>query len=287
MRESKPIHHQITDILRERIAAGQYDVGTGLPPELVLVEEFGVSRHTVRSALQRLVADGLIERRAGLGTTVTKRATGGSWLIGSLDELLEYNLDQIELLDARLVPGKDYPQAADLFAASPTGKVFRLVRRLRNQQGEVCGVAQIFTSAPIAARIPRAKLDKVLFIDLIQKHCSVRADRVRQVSGAALADQELAQELDMQVGDPVLRLHRTYTSTDGDPIMLVDLTYRPDRYQHTITYLHQPSDRAAAESRPTPEETPAPAPVAAASHPRPRVRARRAAKGGDRCWCKS
>src|SRR5205085_1065842 len=85
-------------------------VDTGLPPELVLVEEFGVSRHTVRAALQRLVADGLIERRAGLGTTVTKRAAGGSWLIGSLDELLEYQVDQIELLDARLVPGKDFPQ---------------------------------------------------------------------------------------------------------------------------------------------------------------------------------
>jgi len=273
MRESKPIHHQITEILRERIAAGQYDVGTGLPPELVLVEEFGVSRHTVRSALQRLVADGLIERRAGLGTTVTKRATGGSWLIGSLDELLEYNLDQIQLRDARLVPGKDFPQAADLFAESPNGKVFRLVRRLTNQQGEVCGIAQIFTSAQIAARIPRARLDKVLFIDLIQKHCSVRADRVRQVSGAALADEDMAKELEMKAGDPVLRLTRTYTSTDGDPIMLVDLSYRPDRYQHTITYLHQPSDRAAAEPAPQSQ----PAPVAPVSHARPRVRARRTA----------
>ena len=53
--------------------------------------------------------------------------------------------------------------------------------------------------------------------------------------------------------------------------MLVDLTYRPDRYQHTITYLHQPSDRAAAEAQP------AHATVAPASHARPRVRARRTA----------
>ena len=77
----------------------------------------------------------------------------------------------------------------------------------------------------------------------------------------------------MKAGDPVLRLHRTYTSTDGDPIMLVDLNYRPDRYQHTITYLHQPSDRAAPEPAPQAQPTPVP-PVA---HARPRMRARRAA----------
>lgn len=257
MRENKPMHHQITEILRERIAAGQYDEGTGLPPELMLVQEFGVSRHTVRSALQRLVADGLIERRAGLGTTVTKRAAGGSWLIGSLDELLEYKVEQINLVEARLVPGKDYPQAADLFTSSPGGKVFRLVRRLLTSDGRICGLANIFTSAQIASRVPRSQLDKVLFIDLIEQHCRVRAEKVRQVTTATVADDAVAAQLEMRRGDPVLRLVRTYTSTDGDPIMLVDLAYRPDRYQHTVTFLHERGERAAlAAAAPAPAEAP-------------------------------
>lgn len=247
MRETKPIHYQISDILRQRISAGQYG-DTGLPPELMLVEEFGVSRHTVRSALQRLVVDGLIERRAGFGTTVTNRAAGGSWLIGSLDELLEYSVERLESVEARLVPARDVPHAAALFNTPLTGKVFRLVRILNTASGLRSSVANIFTSAVLAAHLPRTQLDKVLFINLLQKHSGVRAERVRQVSSATLADKELALQLDTKVGAPILLLHRTYTSTDGEPIMLVELSCRPDRYQHTITFLHERNELPAKET---------------------------------------
>lgn len=269
MRETKPIHYQITDILRQRISAGQYE-STGLPPELMLVEEFGVSRHTIRSALQRLVVDGLIERRAGLGTTVTKRAAGGSWLIGSLDELLEYSVERIESVEAKLVPARDFPHVAALFGTPLSGKVYRLVRRLRTEGGLVCSIARIYTSAAIASRLPRAQIEKTLFIDLIQKYCGVRAERVRQVSSATLADKELAPQLEMKVGDPVLLLYRTYTSTDGAPIMLVELSCRPDRYQHTVTFLHERNEQAGKGV------TQPPAPAAPSRSPA-RTRVRRAA----------
>lgn len=66
----KPLWSQIAQILSERIANGTYPVGSTMPGEMALMEEFGVSRITVRQALDKLVSRGLIERRRGKGTLV-------------------------------------------------------------------------------------------------------------------------------------------------------------------------------------------------------------------------
>lgn len=63
-----PLYHQLERALAERITAGDY--GDGLPGELELVAEFGVSRGTVRQALDRLSRRGLIVRRRGRGSFV-------------------------------------------------------------------------------------------------------------------------------------------------------------------------------------------------------------------------
>lgn len=56
--------------LRARITAGDWPVGTRIPPEPALVELLGVGRNTVREAVQSLVHAGLLERRQGSGTYV-------------------------------------------------------------------------------------------------------------------------------------------------------------------------------------------------------------------------
>jgi DNA-binding FadR family transcriptional regulator len=58
------------DTLRERIAAGEWPVGTRIPPEPALAELLGVGRNTVREAVQSLVHAGLLARRQGSGTYV-------------------------------------------------------------------------------------------------------------------------------------------------------------------------------------------------------------------------
>lgn len=57
--------------LRQMILSGTYGAGDLLPTEAVLTERFGVSRQTVRKALEQLAADGLIEKRQGSGSRVT------------------------------------------------------------------------------------------------------------------------------------------------------------------------------------------------------------------------
>ena len=71
VRESKlPIYHQLYEILRGNIVRGEWQPGDILPSETELIEQYQVSRITVRQALEALVNDGLIYRQRGRGTFV-------------------------------------------------------------------------------------------------------------------------------------------------------------------------------------------------------------------------
>ncbi|MCL4542982.1 MAG: substrate-binding domain-containing protein [Chloroflexi bacterium] len=70
MIERRPLHQQVAAALRKRLASGEFSPGATLPSELVLQQEYGVSRATVRHALETLQREGLLQRRAGQGTYV-------------------------------------------------------------------------------------------------------------------------------------------------------------------------------------------------------------------------
>lgn len=65
-----PLHTQVEQHLRGAISSGTLATGTVLPPEPQLAVDLGVARGTVRQAIQRLVHEGLLDRRRGHGTYV-------------------------------------------------------------------------------------------------------------------------------------------------------------------------------------------------------------------------
>jgi len=68
--ENGPRYQRIQRVLEERLAAGQYPVGSLMPTEIELASEFATSRFTVREALRHLTERGYIKRKQGLGTRV-------------------------------------------------------------------------------------------------------------------------------------------------------------------------------------------------------------------------
>ena len=64
---------QIADRVRTSIDNGEYDHSGMVPPELVLAEQFGVNRHTVRSALAALGQEGIVRAVQGRGTLIERR----------------------------------------------------------------------------------------------------------------------------------------------------------------------------------------------------------------------
>ncbi len=96
----KKISSQIADQIRESILAGEYAPGERLPPERELISAFGVSRPSVREALNLLAAMGLVESNQGGGTVV--RSLIDSQQGKALRDLIRTTLDRaIEVIEVR------------------------------------------------------------------------------------------------------------------------------------------------------------------------------------------
>jgi GntR family transcriptional regulator len=72
-----PLYHQLEQDLRARIKGQEFKIGEALPTEERICAEYGVSRITVRRALETLIAEGLINKRRGVGTFVTSPPDAG------------------------------------------------------------------------------------------------------------------------------------------------------------------------------------------------------------------
>jgi DNA-binding FadR family transcriptional regulator len=117
-----PLAAQVAERIRARVESGEWAVGTRLPPEHQLSDQFGLSRNTVREALRALVHAGLLEARVGDGTYV--RAS--SELLVTLDRRLRRSA----LGDVYEVRSMFEERGARLAASSATPAAIARVRTL-------------------------------------------------------------------------------------------------------------------------------------------------------------
>ncbi len=83
-RNKGPLYTQIKNILKDRILHGIYPIGTNIPPEPHLEEEFEVSKITVRKAIEELSQEGFVEKRSGKGTRVLRNTSTSKLSKGKL-----------------------------------------------------------------------------------------------------------------------------------------------------------------------------------------------------------
>lgn len=111
---AKPLWSQVANVLRDKIKKDEYQVGDILPPEMQLTKEFGVSRITMRQALDSLVNEGYILRQRGKGTIVQKKEAVSTCMKSSFIEVREKaEKSKKKLLEVRLVNSPK--EVAELF----------------------------------------------------------------------------------------------------------------------------------------------------------------------------
>ncbi|MEN2982270.1 MAG: GntR family transcriptional regulator [Thermus sp.] len=210
----------VAERLKEGILRGQY--GQNLPPERALAEAFGVSRDSVRKALDLLEEEGLVIRRQGSGTYVARRATFRNRLLGFSEEMRALGLVPASRL-LRWDQGPANPEEAMALGLSPGEGVLRLLR-LRLADGEPMALER--ASLPLWAleEAPEGSLYQALEARGLRP---VRAlQRLR-----AVAAREEARLLEVEPGSPLLYLERVSYLADGRPIEYVRSWYRADRYE--------------------------------------------------------
>jgi GntR family transcriptional regulator len=233
-----PLYYQLENLLREKILSGVFVAGARLPTESELIEQYGVSRITVRQALTALAEEGLIERQQGRGTFVTERRTrrrpfeGTIHLTGSLDELISMALDTpIKVLETTRVEADQHE--AELLGLRPGEPVYR-IKRLRLYEGKPFSLIVNYLPAEIGVRFTNEELSSGSLLKRLESKFGLRLQSARQQITADLADPYVAGLLDVRVGAPLLSIERTVYTEDGRPIEYVHVLYRSDRYNYTV-----------------------------------------------------
>jgi GntR family transcriptional regulator len=211
------LHYQIATLLRSAIVAGHYHVGEHLPGEHELCAQFGVSRATVRRALQTLQAERLIERHRGRGTVVLPRLAA---IAGPpMQQTLRSIERQARATTVRVLSVGDVrptPAAASALGL-PDDTVVRSVTRIR-LAGDV-PLRHMVTSIPLplGRSVTAAALGRLAIHEALDRAGSP-VDHASDEVGAALATPVVAAALGLRVGDALLEVARTMYDRDGVPI---------------------------------------------------------------------
>lgn len=206
-------YHQIADELRSRVQSGEYGPGRVLPSESELSHEFGVSRVTVRKALEILRDDGLINARQGFGWFVA-----GETMKQPLGRLATIE-DQLRAggmkSERRIVEFAFERAPRDVAAALGTTQVLR-VRRVNLADGEPFAIVTVWCSAERGQHLSRADVERSPFYELLD----VELEGATQTIGADAATTEEARLLDVPDGSPVLRCERITTGKGGAVVLV-------------------------------------------------------------------
>ena len=244
-RSSGPLYRQVEAVLRSQIRSGQHSVGSILPTENELARRFGVSRATVRNALQKLSTDGFVHAKSGVGTQVI-RAQGTartSELRGLTEDLRARGIaTKARTLQSSLVVPP--PSIAAKLKLREDERALQLTR-LREVAGTPFALLNAYVPESIGIA-PDQDFSGPLY-ELIEKAYNLHITYGEDVIGARLPTLREAELLQTGPGAPVLTMRRTaYTEFDR-PIEYVEAAIRADLYEHHVT-LSRKKAKANADS---------------------------------------
>lgn len=226
---ASPRYQRLADALLRDIEAGRYKVGAMLPPELELCEQHGVSRHTVREAIRRLVDMGLLGRRQGIGTHVKARSGRGRFVatLGSIEDLFQYTQrTRLKLIDERLVAADD--KLAELLHCKPRQRWLKL-ETCRYPRGSSVPIShtEIYVVPACGAIRDEIEGEGVWVYGLVEKHYGERIVEVQQEVGTAATSPRIAKLLHCKPRAPALHVMRYYYGR-GERLLSISVNLYPD-----------------------------------------------------------
>jgi GntR family transcriptional regulator len=232
-------YHQIYVVLREQLLEGHFS--SGLPGELVLMQQFGVARVTVRRALGQLAAEGLISREPGRGT---RALTVGRSLIeprgqedsrpqltGLLENLVRMGLKtSVTVLEVGMVMASAHIACA--LQLNVGDSVQKAIRVRRTPEGPISHITT-YVPADIGSHFGRHELSETPILVLMEAS-GVKVGRAHQTISARLADVQVANHLEVAVGSALLAVRRLIYDDQERPVQWLHGLYRPDRYEYEM-----------------------------------------------------
>jgi GntR family transcriptional regulator len=250
LRPGIPLHEQISGWLRDEIGSGRLPPDAQLPSEHELCHRFGVSRVTVRRALQTLDADGLIYRRPGLGSFVCDKrmAHGLVRLTDFAQDLARAGLQASSRVLYHAAEPCPAPIAERLGLSTGT-PVVRL-ERLRLGNGQPLALDRTWLPPYYAQLLAGHDLGRETLYRVLEREYGVPALSGRYRITAAPADEEAARHLEVEPGEALLVVERTTRTVGDKPIYFQRRFYRSDRIAYELELARDPAERTAVGREP-------------------------------------
>jgi GntR family transcriptional regulator len=231
---STPLYAQVAQRLASSITEGRFPVGSLLPTEMELCDQYLASRPTVRLALQELQAMGLVSRRKRVGTRVESASpsVGFSQSLSSLDGLVQLAEHQIRLVKRVTPVVIDRDQARELGCAPGSRWIHIEVLRL-GEGGDPkrpVGWTDTYIDGDYED-VPKLlkKSPKMLISSLIETHYGRRIAEVEQTVQAIAMPRALAKVLEALEGSPALKIVRKYVDQANEVFEMAVTVHPADR----------------------------------------------------------
>ncbi len=232
-----PLYFQLSQQLEAAIERGSLTPGSLLGNEIELAGRLGLSRPTVRQAIQSLVDKGLLVRRRGVGTQVVHSQVKRPLELSSLYDDLEAAGQKPE---TRVLANTLVPASAEVAAALGVGEgdeVHR-VERLRLTHGDP--VAYLCNHLPTGLLPLDTERLEATGLYRLMRAAGITLHSARQSVGARAATVEEGERLAEPAGAPLLTMQRTTFDDTGRPVEFGSHMYRASRYSFEFQLLVRP-----------------------------------------------
>lgn len=235
----QPRYLKVYRLLASQIASGRLAAGERVPSERLLMETLGVSRTTVRRALELLAQEGLIESSPRRGSFVAfpPLAEPANRLMSFSELGTERGLTPTaQVLRQACRPATI--EEAEVFAVAPGADVFEL-SRLRMLDGVPVAVDRVRVPLSRAPSLPSTDFAAESLYAVLDR-CGSGPVRAAYTISSAAADGEQARLLEIEPGEPLLIACTTTFDAQGKVVELGETAYRSDRYRFQTELVRAP-----------------------------------------------
>jgi GntR family transcriptional regulator len=206
------------------------EVGEAIPSERRLSTDLGVSRLTLRAAVEDLVRDGYLVRRHGSGTFVSHPKIAQQLTLTSFSE---------DMRRRGMVPGSKTLQLQEIHAGADLGRALNVspatrvvrIQRLRLADDETMAIETLHVPQPFVPGLTRELLEDGSFYELLEQRYGVVIVSGIQTIEPTVTDETESALLGVPLHSPAFLFERTSRAADGRTVEFVRSVYRGDRYR--------------------------------------------------------
>ena len=230
-------------LTRDRVIELMEELGVGaaIPSERQLSVELGVSRLTLRAAVDELVREGYLVRRRGSGTFVSRPKIAQELTMTSFSEDMRRRGMRPASRTLSLTTTMAGAYLGRCLHVSPSEPI-TVAKRLRLADGETMAIESLHVPERIVPGLTPKDLEETSFYELLEERYGVVIAAGVQTIEPTVTNEEESALLGVPLHSPAFLFERTSRTADGETVEFVHSVYRGDRYR-IVTELSQPRER--------------------------------------------